>query len=249
MIGKFLLHSKRRVIDIHDLVKFCISRRVNQKKFVVFGPGRTGSTLFISICESHSRIKCDGELLEYRRAFGRILPAARARKVFPSLYGFKLKHFHLSIQGIEDESDFVNKLYSDGWSFVFLHRGKIGKQAISLQLARARNIWHVKNQENLAYVDIDPHETLRLAGEMLKSHEIYKGLLKDIPYFEVSYEDHLINENARKVIFAEFAEFLGVENEFDVESLMKKTSVSDGKSFVRNIEEVKSLLTEKNFEL
>ena len=66
-----------------------------ESKFVLFGGGRNGSTLLVSLLNSHPDIYCDGEILvgKLRSPFKHI--KRRMQSSPKSIYGFKLLSYQL----------------------------------------------------------------------------------------------------------------------------------------------------------
>ncbi|HBE17486.1 MAG TPA: hypothetical protein DEG17_03890 [Cyanobacteria bacterium UBA11149] len=63
-----LFIHKRREIFAYLRVLFK-HKNIPSNKFVIFGQGRTGSTLLYSLLNSHPQIHCDEEILEDRVFF------------------------------------------------------------------------------------------------------------------------------------------------------------------------------------
>jgi LPS sulfotransferase NodH len=111
--------------------------------FVIFGQGRTGSTLLTSLLSSHPEIQCDGEILgeKVKDPFNQIAKcAAVSRK---PVYGFKVKIYQLTDNQSMRPDTFLQNMAAKSVKILFLSRRNHLRQVISNRLAVA-NQYHYR---------------------------------------------------------------------------------------------------------
>jgi hypothetical protein len=99
--------------------------RFPEKKFIIYGSGRSGSTLLTSMLNTHSDIYCDAEILAKKYAPNIIFPnlyissiskkASHRRK---KNYGCGLMSTHLREQKFLDKKSFLENLSRDWRIFI-----------------------------------------------------------------------------------------------------------------------------------
>ena len=107
-------------------------RRTPPIRFVIFGQGRTGSTLLCELLDSHPRIHCDKEIL-YSPVISPLgLTRRAARLARGEAYGFKVKIYQLTEdQKIRDVRGFLTCLRDEGWKILYLSRRNLLRHALS----------------------------------------------------------------------------------------------------------------------
>ncbi|MFZ4664581.1 MAG: sulfotransferase, partial [Caldilineaceae bacterium] len=136
------------------------------KNFVIFGMGRTGSSLLASLLNSHPQICCEGELFHTRRRpflnhFWRRYPlpylAYRQRYTKwvqrKDAYGFKL-HTKLNGEQIIHTDHFLTTVAQQGWKVIHLQRARLFDQIISGFLANQTGHYFGDQQRQEAPVQL-----------------------------------------------------------------------------------------------
>jgi hypothetical protein len=111
-------------------------------RLVIFGSGRTGSSLLMDLLNSHPEIECEDEIPSHRVLSARRFLDARAALSRRPVFGFKLKLHHLTTQGITDPAAFLGRLHAGGCRIVHLTRRDRLRQALSSAVARQRLAQH-----------------------------------------------------------------------------------------------------------
>ena len=116
------LYRRIREIEFYMILLIRISHKLN-KKFIIFGQGRSGSTLLVDLLNSHPAIYCDDEILMYKVIFPKTYVKARSVSSKKHVYGFKVKIYQLWHQNILDSHKFLFHFYKSGWKILYLKRG------------------------------------------------------------------------------------------------------------------------------
>ena len=228
-----------------------VLRKGPESKYLVFGPGRSGSTLLANIMGTHPDILGDKEALAHKRPFPSYYVECKARLAARqhAVYGFKMQHNHLEVQGVTDEQAFIDRFSQNGWRHIFLYRENYVRQAISLLTARARDVWHIDNTNpKPRKVIIDPDAVLDQSVAIERSHGIYRRLLNGKSFLEITYENDLIDTAAQHKTCQKLADHLGVDNRFSVDVGLKKTVSGDLSETIENFSEVREKLAGTRFE-
>lgn len=221
----------------------------HQEKFVLFGRGRSGSTLLTDLLNQSDEIDCDKEIFNRKVMFPRLFLKLRNR-AFPSrVYGFKLLSYQLKdILIHEDGREFLRYLSEDkGYKIVFLTRSNLVRQTLSKHYARYRQTWH--QSESLGkpekmVVDIPAFMSELRHGKALEEYEEY--CLAGIPHFKVNYEEDLLQEGDRIRLYDRLTNYLGISFKLP-KSNLKKISPQNIGDFVANWEELKLCLSYTEF--
>ena len=120
-------------------------KRPPRQKFVIFGQGKSGSTLLTTLFNSHPEIHCDQEILFNPVKFPKLFVRARCRAAVKPVYGFKVKIYQLNgmtwtspRQSISDPSTFLRYFQQRGWKIIYLRRENLLRTEISNNIRWAR---------------------------------------------------------------------------------------------------------------
>ena len=124
---------------------FLKRKNSSQKKVVIFGQGRTGSTLLESLISSTGYFDGSGELLaptgkEIKYPYYYISGLSKKSKNF--LFHLKVYHLGRDREKPVDAKNFIKKLYKDGWYIIFLERQNVINHAFSNVIAEQRKSYH-----------------------------------------------------------------------------------------------------------
>ena len=128
---------------------------------VIYGEGRCGSTLLVSLLDSIDDFRCDGEVLQERVASPRVLLNDLRRQTCEQIYGCKILRYHIrAIHGIEDSDQFLLNLINDGFKIILLERQNTLRTAISNVYARQGKFHYTTSDNHLSenakvHIDID----------------------------------------------------------------------------------------------
>lgn len=238
-IGSKLLQGKRFVREIvtHISSPFL---SIPKSRFIILTPGRCGSTLLARLLSQNPEVFCYNKILRFKRLF----PAKYSlRKTLTwseniSSVGFKLKHYQIQHQKrLNDEKKFMNIMKNNEFRFVYLYRNSVIRQSISYHVAKKRNKFQKKSDEELPSVRINPRKVIDTAKTFENGKKIYKDLLHGTEYIEIEYEKDLMDQNKHQKTCNNIFDFLGV-NICNVEATTKKTTPNPKKSIL-NFNDVK----------
>lgn len=189
--------------------------------FVIFGQARTGSSLFVTLLQSHPQVQCAGELLGYdfwpsgdKRFRGRLrlyirrfpepyLMWAAARSTRPA-YGFKLLYAHVAAP-----HRLLLFLFKRRWQVIHIQRRRLFDLAMSRSVAIATGHFgeHMSSgRPNVFAIEIPPTVFAHQVGQCINIRRNELAMLKGIPHLTVTYESDLLGEEDRNricsVIFA-----------------------------------------------
>jgi len=210
-----------------------------RKKFVIFGSGRTGSTLLVNILNANPKIHCDTEILTHRFLFPKNVIHCRSHLSKKEIYGFKLLSYQLkNVQKISHE-DLFQYLLSKGYKFLYIKRSNLIRQSLSVLYANFRKKWHLTSNENFIrkkmYVDLE--KLYHSIEEYEHQLDYEKKVLEGIPHISILYEKDLIDSESRKQLMKRLARVFNVQYH-DPEINLVKITTSDFSGFIDNAPEL-----------
>lgn len=225
-------------------------KTTHTERFVLFGRGRTGSTLLSDLLNQSTDIDCDKEIYNRKVLFPKLFLKHRNRVFRSKVYGFKLLSYQLREKlGQEDGRDFLKYLVEkQGYKLIYLTRDNLVRQTLSKHYARFRMSWHetqsLKSRPKMR-VDIPAFMTELRAGKELEQYE--EKCLEGLNYFKVSYEKDLMKASDRFKLVDRLYHYLGVRL-FKPENRLKRISADRIGDFVENWEALKQCLAYTEFE-
>jgi LPS sulfotransferase NodH len=203
-------------------------------RFVIFGMGRSGSSLLVSLLNFHPQIKCEGELFRLRRWPKILQPVARIWQRLPlpylvyrqarsllltrkTVYGFKL----LGRAQIADTPGFIRFAAQSGWKIIHLERKSLFDQVISGQVGNQTKRFFGHNQGSEPVINVTiPVDSFKTA--MLRAINISRDdrqLLADIPHLALTYEDDLVYDTYWAATMTRICQFLDVATPASVKAV------------------------------
>lgn len=217
-------------------------------KFVILGQQRSGSTLLVSLLDSHPDICCLGELLYYRRispfAYLKSLESISERKAF----GFKLMPNHIGYQGRTDANRFMLELNDAGYRVVKLSRRNLFHSAISMLYAQKRKKYHYNQTEilqGLPRLELNPALVAKTVAWFEEMAELQDAITRDIPHLALTYEDHLLEPSVQQTTVEKVTDFLELPH-VRLRSDLARITSKDYSDYVLNMEEIREALKEKS---
>lgn len=193
-MGSINYYRRRREVFAYLLASF--PQRPNCGRTLIFGQGRSGSTLLESLLSSTGHFVSQGEV------FG-----AKGRKIlWPENYlrgqssrwpdkNFlcHIKPHHLSRRQRPVEPQlFLQRLSDDGWSIIFIRRVDRLRQALSYVVAEVRGEYHKRDDrpEKIA-VHVNRKRLEELLERAAVNEQEEQQALEGLNYHEVVYERDL----------------------------------------------------------
>lgn len=230
--------------------------RGKKTKFVIFGLGRSGSTLLKQLIDSHPDIKCEGELfnpgdhiVESRilRKFMHWFPvpvfSLRTFLFTGPLYGFTLLNYQFA-----RPEKLLKKLQQKGWKIIRIYRKDSLNQSFSNIVAQKTALWHRSKEAETETpkLRIEPDELLFRLNMIVKNKEKETKMFEHIEHLKISYEEDLENKTlwpgTMKRVF-EFLETYPVEGK----TTLRKTYSKPYAEIVENYDELIKFVESKGF--
>ncbi len=128
---------------------------------------------------------------------------------------------------------------------IHLVRGNLLKAILSLKTARKRGQFHSTQKVKPVKVFVSPGKLKKSLGRRTRFIEKYRGLFRDKPYLEISYESYVANREAetQKVL-----QFLDIDEFMSLDTDLVKLNPDSVEDILENYEEVAQALKGTNFE-
>jgi LPS sulfotransferase NodH len=196
-------------------------------RFLIFGLGRSGSTLLASLLDSHPLIRCEDEILHHRVLWPWAYVRCRGTLFPETAYGFKLLLYQLEdVQRIRDAASFLRELHGSGFHILYLRRHNVLRHALSNLYARSRNLFHHRAGEGPLEVErmhVNPDELMIWMDSIVRATRREQDLLGVTPYLELVYEDDLQGLTVQQSTADRVAEYLGIATAPVTTNLVKLT--------------------------
>lgn len=222
-----------------------IQKKEPEKKFFIFGQGRTGSTLLCSLLNSHPKIQADYEILFNPVWFPEFYLKSKSQLSKEEVYGFKVKIYQLTgKQKIDNPSQFIHKLIDDNWKLIYLKRNNLLRHVISFQAAKQRNIWHTSKEDTKMYSDkIYINCNSLINGMQMREKYLIQeqNIVEKFDHITISYEDDLLSPKVHQKTVDRICDFFEIERQM-VNTELSKTVPSDLSQLIENYDELVSTL-------
>ncbi|MEM6257241.1 MAG: hypothetical protein AAGI37_02875 [Planctomycetota bacterium] len=225
----------------------------DKARMVIFGQGRSGSTLLESLVCSTGYFHKNGELLNVDRGEirdpARYLRGLSKRKADENLvFHFKIYQLTRDRKRPIDPSGFLNGLYKDGWKIIYLLRRNKVRHALSNIVAESSDTYHKFDDKkaNLS-LRIDCNDLVKKVAERFEFEEGERGVLRGLPYHEVIYEDDLENSDAHQATINRILDFVSLKHR-NVETKLRKANTQPLDALIANYDEFLECLREHGWE-
>ena len=211
-------------------------------RFVVFFLGRSGSSHFVSVLNSHPDIHATGECLVGLRKLEKQIEKARLVLTTNSETRLKALGLKTKFGDLLDFETFKSLMHELDCRVIYLTRQNWVKWAISVQnavrLNESQGKWNLdSNDQDLGPIEIDPdrfHKALENAPKFLRaSDEKIENI--GLPTLHLHYEQLLVEPQST---IENVYSFLGVRTA-DFHSGVKKNTSDDLRKAVKNFDELK----------
>jgi LPS sulfotransferase NodH len=231
-------------------------KKKTNKKFVIFGQSRSGSTLLLELINAHPDINCEGELFNkiYRyvnpkwfllmlRRFPVLYINHRLKKSDSPVYGFKLFFFQ-----VNDPEKLLKQLNRRGWKFIWIRREDILAQSLSNILALETNHWHRRKNENARQktLTIPPERLLKVLKNRTRWKIKEQKMIENYDHLPVVYERDLKNKEKWQETLDKVFRYIGVEP-VSVKTNLEKTDVRPYSERIENYDELIETMKNSQF--
>ncbi|MEZ4640604.1 MAG: sulfotransferase [Caldilineaceae bacterium] len=233
-----------------------------QEHFVIFGMGRTGSSLLQSLLNSHPQICCEGELFRLRRWRRLMRPIAQMWQRYPmpyityrqlrarlltqkTVYGFKL-HTNLHSEQVADPVSFLQTVYRRGWKIIHLERVSLFDQVISAMVGARTNRFfgHNRGPEPDVQLTLAADECQALLASATRIRQHHRAILADIPHMGIVYEDSLADDACWQETVTQICGYLDIPAPTHVETHITKPWSRPYGELITNYAELQAMADE-----
>ncbi|MEA3446544.1 MAG: sulfotransferase [Bacteroidota bacterium] len=222
-----------------------LQKKIN--RFIIFGQGRSGSTLLKQLLNSHRDINCEGELLNVKdnyvtnpfliklvNKFPYIFFSLRSLLSTRPVYGFTLLFYQ-----IYQPIHILQRLQENGWKIIHITRKNALEQSLSQLVAKQTSFWHRREEtkDQLPSVYINPLELSSWLEGLLANKKREQKIFDTIKHIEVIYENNLLDNSQWPETTRRLFEFLDVEN-LPVDANLRKTYNRPYSEIIENYEEL-----------
>ena len=209
------------------------------KRFLILGRARSGTTLLTKLLNDHSQICCDGEVLKKKVLFPQVFLKSLARKNSNPVYGVKLLSYQMAqVHRMRNPRKFMEKLAEDDVSIIHLERQTFF-QTLSLAIAQKRKLFHTYEPsraiEEKFWLELNNFLERLIWSEALLKYE--RAAISELTPLYISYEDDLIDPLNQSTTLSKIFMELGVKKE-NVSAPLRKILPTDPYRIVEKYEEI-----------
>ncbi|QTN38043.1 Nodulation protein H [Cryomorphaceae bacterium] len=245
------IHVAGYVLQAKDSIKAALKGRKVEAKFVLFGKGRSGTTLLVSLMNSHPDLFCDGEILNKKVLQTKNRVRTRERLSPKAVYGFKLLSYQLrDLQDLPDPKAFLQALIDDGYKLIHLRRENNLRQVLSRLYAEHRMTYHAaKGSQNapLEKMHLDVDDLLVQLGRSASLDRFEAEVLEGLDFLYVSYEKDLEDNTKHPETMRRVFSFLELDYH-EPEAALKKITTKKLSGFIANADEVEHALRDSGYQ-
>lgn len=222
----------------------------NYKKFILLSRARTGSTLFMTLMNSHPQVRMEAEIFGrlygssneeiLRRAFRKEAPFIQAK-------GFKLFYYH----PLDAEPAQLQQLLLQipDLHIIHLRRRNILRTMVSQKIASQSSVWRKDNETQKLntqnkQVEFSVEELEKGFRQTLNWEDSAREVFKNKPFLELTYED-LAQDRVSSMNRA--FDFLGLRHH-QVKTHLERQNPEPLDSLIRNFAELTTAFSNTQWE-
>lgn len=222
-----------------------------QRRLLIFGLGRTGSTVLEDLLQSTGYFKAHGELFNPSEP----LQNDPVQYFIEKANQCGDKHFisHVKLYEMEsvDQSgmskrDFLEALLGHGWQIIYLTRTNKLKHNLSSYRAHETSIFHTEKVLPPVAMTIDCFKFKHGVKHLISWGNEERELLNGLPYLEIEYERHLENGLSHQSAVKTILDYVGLPHRI-AQTKHKKVLRGDLKSLISNYDEFVEEMTLNGF--
>lgn len=188
-----------------------------EKRFVLFGRGRSGTTALVSMLDALPGVLCEGEILRNCVPFPYLHVLGRSARTRNRVYGCKILSYQIrDVQWTLPAQEDVLRILHDENHFqvLYLRRSNLLRHALSNIRARREGFEREKNADEAGSgaIRVDPDHVVEWmrSSEALQTYE--HRLLEGVPHLSLTYEEHIRDPSRHQDTVDDVCEFLGIES-------------------------------------
>ena len=245
--------SRQAVDLLRTVAKYWYSKKKDLVRFVIFGQGRSGSTLLDSLLDSHPAVTSCDELLKMRTRFpwSRVEWFERKLPAPQKAFGFHLKPWHVTRVQELDLDEFTDELIERDFRFVHLKRENWFLKSLSQAKLHMYRVVHARTDRQVPDKNmfVDPELLVLLIKEKQELDVAESIVTSKLPYKpeEIVYERDLLAPEQQQAAASRIFAFLGL-SDAKVSTPLRKVSPKDWRLGVSNAEEIEQAVRDAGFE-
>jgi LPS sulfotransferase NodH len=211
-----------------------------QKRVLIFGLGRTGSTLLEDLLQSTGYFKAHGELFRPSEALQLkpldyfIEKASSCQRHFIS--HIKVYQMESVVQSELSKRDFFEGLQQNGWQFIYLTRKNRLKHLLSSVRAQESSIYHTETVLPVFTTTVDCFQFKHGVQQLEKWEAEELELLENLPYLKIEYERDLEDGLSHAATIEKILDYLDLPHR-PFETKLKKVIRGELSSIITNYDE------------
>jgi len=217
-------------------------------KFIIYGQGRTGSTLLVDLLDSHPELCCEREIFAIPAIFS--WPLLRAKRAIHSdaVYGCKILGHQLMRQvGSEGMRAFLEQASAQGWRILYLVRADDARHALSHLLMGRRTRRHREADDPApgpGRLRVPISELEGWLDSVRADRERDDALLREIPHLQLAYERDLLDAAQHQQTADRVFDYLDLPSA-PVRTRFMRVSADRLCDYVDNFEEVEDFIQQR----
>ncbi|MCD6187909.1 MAG: hypothetical protein J7K09_07050 [Desulfuromusa sp.] len=226
----------------------------DQVRLLIFGQGRSGSTLLESLLCSTGYFRRNGELLSKARGHAILSPLkyirglSKMRSSENFISHVKVYQLTRDRKHPIDPAKFLNALSNDGWNVIYLRRRNKVRQSLSNLIREQRGAPHKFNDEKEEFtLSIDCDKFVSRVNGRFRFEEAEQEALANIKYHEVIYEDHLENPGSHQLTINRILDYVSLEHRA-VTTNHRKINIQSLENLIVNYDEFVDCLIKQKWQ-
>ena len=244
---------RHRGIEAANYFFDCVKSSSHGKiRLIIFGQGRSGSTVLENLICSTGYFCENGELLNTDR--GEILYPIQYIRGLSKRRASENIIFHVKVYQLTrdrkhpiDPAEFLNALCDDGWKIIYLQRKNKVRHAISTIVALNLRRWEKYNDEEEHFsLKIDCNDFIDKVKERFRFEEAERNALANIQHHEVIYEDDLEKSDTHQVTVNRILDYISLEHR-EAFTRLRKVNTQSLKDLIVNYDEFVTCLASQKW--
>jgi len=241
-LNRHYLKGRQQYRHLQAWTAYLTGASLPSPRFVLFGRGRSGTSLLISLLDALPALRCEGEILHDYVPFPHAHVLGRCARIRSRGYGCKLLSYQVrDVQtALDAPRTFLRILHhDDGFQVLYLRRTNLLRHALSNIRAR-RDTFHRTGEEDAPSrpaLHVDPEHVVEWmrSSEALAAYE--HELLDGVPHLSLTYEDNLRDPEAHQSTVDTVCDYLGIQSA-PVETSLQKLAPRSLRAGVHNYDEL-----------
>ena len=219
-------------------------------RVVIFGQGRSGSTLLESLIASTGHFTIRGEIFKPQNRLFVRYPLAYLSGMAMSKHNenfiFHLKGWHLTGRKVPvDPGDFLRSLAFRGWKVIYIRRENKFGQTISKLSAVKRGGYHKRDNSTEQYtLQVDINEMIEDINKRARYDKEDEKALQGLDYLQIDYETDLLAQNCHQKTIDRILDYLLLERK-ECSTDLRKINARPYHELIDNYAEVKAALDDR----